>query len=66
MFAGFHWGAFLVRTLSGKIQLSRLERADQNYRAFDDEAKAIAFLRDTLAGGVAWRRSCPVTRLTAT
>lgn len=50
VFAGFHCGAVLVRTLSGKIQLSRLERADQNYRAFDDEAEAIAFLRDTLDG----------------
>jgi len=50
VFEGFHVGAVLVRTLSGKIQLSRHERVDRVYRVFDDEAEVLAFLRDTLDG----------------
>lgn len=50
LFEGFHLGAVLVRTLSGKIQLTRHERADRAYRVFDDEAEALAFLRDALDG----------------
>lgn len=47
VFEGFRAGAVLVRTLSGKLQLGRLEREDRAaYRAFDDEAEALAFLRD--------------------
>lgn len=48
VFEGFHAGAVLVRTLSGKLQLGRLEREDRAYRAFDDEAEALAFLRDAV------------------
>jgi hypothetical protein len=50
VFEGFRAGAVLVRTLSGKLQLGRLEREDRAYRAFDDEAEALAFLRDSLDG----------------
>jgi len=50
VFEGFHVGAVLVRTMSGKIQLSRNERVDRVYRAFDDEAEVLAFLRDSLDG----------------
>ena len=48
VFEGFFIGAVLVRTLSGKIQLTRHERVDRVYRVFDDEAEAIAFLVDEL------------------
>lgn len=50
VFEGFHIGAVLVRTLSGKIQLTRHERVDRVYRVFDDEAEALAFLIDALDG----------------
>ena len=50
LFEGFAAGAVLVRTLSGKIQLSRQERVDRAYRSFDDEEEALAFLRDALDG----------------
>lgn len=50
LFEGFVAGAVLVRTLSGKIQLSRQERVDRAYRTFDDEDEALAFLRDALDG----------------
>jgi hypothetical protein len=50
VFEGFRAGAVLVRTLSGKLQLGRHERTDRAYRAFDDEAEALAFLRDSLDG----------------
>lgn len=50
VFEGFHVGAVLVRTMSGKIQLTRHERADRAYRVFDDEAEVLAFLRDSLDG----------------
>lgn len=49
VFDGFAAGAALVRTLSGKLQLARMERVDGSaYRTFDDEAEALAFLRDAL------------------
>jgi hypothetical protein len=49
LFEGFNSGAVLVRTLSGKIQLTRHERTDHRvYRVFDDEAEALAFLVDAL------------------
>ncbi len=48
LFEGFHIGAVLVGTLSGKIQLTRHERTDRAYRVFDDEAEALAFLREIL------------------
>jgi hypothetical protein len=48
VFDGFCAGAVLVRTLGGKLQLGRLEREDRAYRAFDDEAEALAALRDAL------------------
>jgi hypothetical protein len=48
LFEGFHIGAVLVRTLSGKIQLTRHERTDRAYRVFDDEAEALAFLDEAL------------------
>lgn len=50
LFEGFVAGAVLVRTLSGKIQLSRQERLDRAYRTFDDEEEALAFLRDAVDG----------------
>lgn len=50
VFEGFHIGAVLVGTLSGKIQLTRHERTDRVYRVFDDEAEALAFLVDALDG----------------
>ncbi len=48
LFDGFVAGAVLVRTLSGKIQLTRHERLDRVYRTFDDEDEALAFLRDAV------------------
>lgn len=51
LFEGLGASAVLVRTLSGKLQLHRMERADGVYRTFDDEDEALAYLSATLADG---------------
>lgn len=49
LFEGIGASAVLVRTLSGKLQLHRMERTDGVYRTFDDEDEALAYLSATLA-----------------
>jgi len=48
LFADLGASAVLVRTLSGKLQLHRMERTDRVYRTFDDEDEALAYLGATL------------------
>ena len=49
LFDGLGASAVLVRTLSGKLQLHRMERTDRVYRTFDDEDEALAYLASMLA-----------------
>lgn len=52
LFDGMGASAVLVQTLSGKLQLHRMERTDRVYRTFDDEDEALAYLTATLAGAL--------------